>query len=151
MTDPRPTDRSRLLDDLAQTPGELTAVVRTSIGALARPGEWPLAVVVGHLLYVEQQLWQPRLAAMLTGAVPRWQRWEPDGIDWAGQYGAADPGELAARFGDARDATIERLSGLDEDGWQQRARHATFGDLDVADLMGQALRHDAEHVRQAAS
>lgn len=148
--------RAELLDDLSTTPSALPAEppVGSTVGSPAGadpPGDgWSRTVVIGHLLHVEREVWAPRLEAMLTGAVPRWDLWEPDGVDWVGRYGDADPAELRTRFRDARRHTVVRLRGLDDEQWQRRAWHATFGDLDVAGLMRQALRHDREHLRQVA-
>ena len=55
-----------------------------------------------------------------------------------------------ASFRSARGRTIATLRGLDEAGWAQSGTHETFGLLDVAGLMPEALAHDADHLEGLA-
>ncbi|MBI2762468.1 MAG: DinB family protein [Chloroflexi bacterium] len=92
-----------------------------------------------------------RLAACLSRGTleaetfPTWSWVEPGLLEGSGT--GSFEGALAV-FGDFRAATIARLDALDADGWTRRCHHATFGELDVAALMGVALVHDAEHLAQ---
>src|SRR2546430_12453630 len=55
-------------------------------GAAARCAAegWTPTIVLGHLAYVEQHVWLPRLHEMAAVDEPVWEWWEPDGVDWDG-------------------------------------------------------------------
>jgi len=105
-------------------------------------------VVLGHLAYVDQNVWLPRLHEMADRDVPAWEWWEPDGVDWSGLYGGRTYDDVADEFELARNATLAYLGGLSDIGWARRARHTVFGELAVAGLCEEILAHDMNHLEQ---
>lgn len=106
-------------------------------------GEWGPTEVVRHLIAVEEVAWLARLATLSTDEKPTWSWVEP--APWQGSPGASLD-ELLARLAGLRGETLAILTGLDEEGWSRTGIHATWGEVDVATLMGKALDHDDEHI-----
>ncbi len=139
-------DHAELVQRLGQTP----ALVRALTPA-PDPDEhegWPPQVILGHLAYVDEHVWLPRLHEMATVELPSWQWWEPSGVDWLSIYGPKSWGAAVAEFAAARAATCAYLSALPEAGWSRRARHAVFGEVAVAGLCEEILTHDHDHLAQ---
>lgn len=114
-------------------------------GARPSPAEWSPREVLLHLIAVEIEVWQPRLAALQASKFPDWPWVEPS--LWHNPEGATFAGALDV-YRRQRGVTVARLDALDDAGWARQGRHATFGVLDVAALMRIALDHDEEHLRQ---
>lgn len=114
-------------------------------GVPREAGEWSARDVTLHLAAVETGVWHVRLDALATDSFPEWPWVEPD--RWPLPEGTGFAAAVDV-FTEHRMATVGRLDGLDEAGWQRRGRHATFGVVDVAALIRIALDHDEEHLRQ---
>lgn len=139
------TDQRRdLLDRLRAIPDALATAARAASPESPAPGEWTPSDIVRHLIAVETEVWQPRLATLATDDHPRWP-WV-DSERWTGDPGATLDG-LLAMYAAARGSTMASLGALDDAGWARTGTHATFGVLDVAGLMERAVDHDEEHVR----
>jgi len=136
--------RTDLLDRLRAVPGALATAARAASPEPPAPGEWTPSDVVRHLIAVEEEVWQLRLAQLETEDHPTWPWTEPD--PWAGNPGAPLD-EVLETYARARGRTMATLDGLDDAGWARTGTHATFGVLDVADLMVRAIDHDDEHLR----
>ena len=136
--------------ELVQRLGETAALVR-GLSPSPDPADhegWSPQVILGHIAYVEEHVWLPRLRQMASVDVPLWQWWEPAGVDWLGIYGDASWPEVVEEFAAARKATCAYLAALPELGWARRARHAVFGELAVAGLCEEILTHDHDHLAQ---
>jgi hypothetical protein len=143
MTDP---DRARLVRRLATGPGSIARAARAAAAAEGirplPPGEWDARQVVGHLVATEREVFQARLEQLAAGATPHWSWVEP---------GVPDDPDVAtlevalATLADARAATLARLTGLDDAGWERSGVHATLGVLDVTRLLQVAADHDDDH------
>jgi len=142
-----PDLRTAALGRLASAPRRLGAeaarVAAAEAVSGARAGEWTPAQVLAHLVAVEQQVWQARLAMLDGDAEPVWRWTEPGPV--ADPRVATTEG-AAALFADVRTVTLDRLAALDETGWARTGVHATFGRLDVAALLIVAADHDDEHL-----
>ena len=136
-------DRTELLARLAAVPDRLSEAARAASPEPPAPGEWTPSDVVRHLIAVELEVWQPRLAQLAAEDHPRWPWVEP--APWTGEPDASLD-RLLAVYGDARRVTSATLAALDDAGWARTGTHATFGVLDVAGLMTRAIDHDDEHV-----
>jgi hypothetical protein len=143
-------ERQLLIDRLAAAPGRVRAAAEAAQRKIVPPGEWPPHVVVGHLAHVEGDVWQARLAQMQAEDNPFWEYWEPDGIDWQGLYGARPLVSLLADFDRARGATVARLEALAEADWERHGTHRRWGEVDVARLCEEILKHDENHIGQIA-
>src|SRR4029079_14156792 len=133
--------------ELLQRMGETPALARTAGDHPVAEG-WTPTVVVALLAYVARTVWLPRLHEMAARAMPVWEWWEPDGVDWWGLYGGRAYEEVVDEFELARNEVVSYLAQLPDDGWARRARHATFGELAVAGLCEEVLAHDHEHLAQ---
>ncbi|MEO8207693.1 MAG: DinB family protein [Chloroflexota bacterium] len=140
-------EQQNLRDALAALPGRVAEAAGrlTDPDEPVAPGDWSAREVVLHLAAVDQEVWQPRLDALVAEDLPRFTWAEPG--TWSGP-GAETFEGAAAVLATFRAATIERLDALDEVGWARRGIHATLGDIDVAALMRIAQDHDAEHLAQ---
>ena len=135
--------RQELLSRLRAVPVELAAAARAASPEPPAPGEWTPADIVRHLIAVEEEVWQPRLAQLEVEEHPIWPWKEPD--RWAGNPGASLDA-LLATYATERAATMATLDALDDARWARTGTHATFGVLDVAGLMTRAVDHDEEHI-----
>ena len=141
-------ERAELVERLQQS-AERARLLRATTGPVA-PDGWPPHIIVGHLVYVEQHVWQVRLREMASVDLPVWEWWEPSGVDWAGLYGHRTWDEMVEEFVTVRSGTTAYLRGLDAAGWSRKGRHDVFGEITVAALCEEILTHDHEHLRQIA-
>lgn len=133
-----------MIDDaLAAFPERLASAARTATGRVVPDGEWTPEQVVRHLVAVEIEVHQARLADLATTPDPRWDWTEPG--PWTGEPELGLDGVLE-RFTSVRAVTLATLEALDEAGWARVGHHATFGELDVAGLVRNAIDHDAAHL-----
>lgn len=135
-------DRGALLIALAGFPARLAAAstVRTPIP----PGEWGAAEVVRHLIAVEREVWQARLAQLAVEDDVQWTWIEP-GLEPGLEGAPLDA--IVARFAGVRAETVATIRALDDDEWARFGRHAIYGVLDIVGLLRIAVDHDADHLR----
>ena len=141
-------ERAELVERMRES-ATRARLLRATTGPVA-PAGWPPHIIIGHLVYVEQNVWQVRLREMAVADLPTWQWWEPTGVDWQGLYGHRTWQEMVDEFIAVRAETADYLEGLDEAGWDRRARHEVFGEITVAAMCEEILTHDHEHLRQVA-
>lgn len=107
------------------------------------PGEWGPTEVIRHLIAVEDEVWQSRLAQLAAEDDPQWGWTEPGlapGLDDA-------PLEtIRALFAAARMTTVATIRALDDAGWGRYGTHATYGILDIEGLLRIAVDHDESHL-----
>ncbi len=137
-------DRAELLAALAAFPARLADAAAAVAGRAVPDGEWTPEQVVRHLIAVEVQVHQARFADLTRERNPTWDWAEPG--PWPG-----DPdltlGQLLERFAHLRTETTAIVGSWDDAGWGRAGTHATYGTLDVAGLVRNALTHDEEHLR----
>ena len=138
-----PLTRDDLLAALSAFPGRVAAVVRGAISRPDPPGEWTTEQVVRHLVAVETDVHQARLRDLASIDEPRWTWTEPG--PWSGEPDLDLDGVLR-RLASLRGATLGMVDVLDEAGWARSGQHATFGPLDVAGVLRNAVDHDDEHL-----
>jgi hypothetical protein len=136
--------RKDLLNALAAFPDRVAAAARAAATRPVALGEWTPEQVVRHLVAVETDVHQARLRDLATVAEPRWTWTEPG--PWSGEP-ELDLDGVLQRFTDFRGETLAVVAALDEAGWARSGRHATFGRLDVAGVLRNAVDHDREHLR----
>jgi hypothetical protein len=137
--------RTELVEAFAGFPDRLGEAVRASEAdhRPVAPGEWGPVEVVRHLIAVEGQVWQARLARVAVEDDPHWS-WTEPGL--APGFDDAPVQAIVAAFATARAATVATVRALDELGWARFGTHATYGRLDVAGLLELAIDHDEEHL-----
>jgi DinB superfamily len=140
----RPPTRADLLTSLAGFPERVTAAARAATIRPVAPGEWTTEQVVRHLVAVETDVHHARLRDLATVDEPRWTWTEPG--PWSGEPDLDLDGVLR-RFASLRAETLAMVEMLDEAGWARSGQHATFGALDVAGVLRNAVDHDEEHLR----
>jgi len=141
-------ERQSLIEQLSAAPERVRQATQAAEGRSRPPGEWSVNAVIGHLARVEAVVWQARFRQVAAEDNPRWERWEPDGIDWEGEYGGRPLERLLGDFESARQESLRFLAALSEAGWQRQGTHRTFGRLDVAGLCREMLKHDEIHLGQ---
>ena len=114
------------------------------------PGEWTPATVLGHISQCDEQVWLARVNLMVNSQnsgqpEPEFVWWEPDPVATADKYKNYDLELASAEALQARTKLITYLKSLEPHQWDARATHATFGSMDVRELMFQTLSHDEEH------
>jgi len=143
---PLPVDHDGLLEAFAGFPLRLEPVVRAAAGTPVPPGAggaWGPAEVVRHLIAVEREVHQTRLAQVATEDDPHWS-WTEPGPEPGLERDPLDT--ILARFTVARAATVDSVKALDDAGWQRHGTHATYGMLDIAGLLRLAIDHDEDHL-----
>ena len=133
-----------LLATLAGFPNRLAGAARSAAARHTPDGEWTPEQIVRHLIAVETGVHQARLRDLATIPDPRWDWAEPG--PWPGEPDLGLEGVIG-RFAVLRAATLETIDALDEAGWARTGGHTTFGTLDVAGLVSNAVDHDEEHLR----
>lgn len=118
--------------------------------AKAIAGEWPPAVVIGHLVQVDEQVWLDRIEAMVAAfdaqsPAPEFAWWEPDPAATLEMYRHSTVEAVSADLIASRTKLLTRLRELSEEQWSAKGHHSTFGEIDISALLIEVLRHDEEH------
>lgn len=135
--------RAELVEAFAGFPERLAVAAGRAAGHPVPPGEWGPAEVVRHLLAVEGEVWQSRLARVAAEDDPHWP-WTEPGL--APGFDGVPPDAIMAAFVAARAATVATVRALDDAGWARHGRHATYGLLDIEGLLRLAIDHDEGHL-----
>jgi hypothetical protein len=133
--------REALVVAFSSFPSRLAAAA--TVAGPPPPGEWGATEITRHLIAVEFEVHQARLAELAVQENPRWSWMEPG--QWAGEPHAALDA-LVDIFAKLRGATCATVRALSEAGWAREGTHGTFGKLDVAGLLLEASAHDEEHL-----
>jgi len=132
-----------LVETFAEFPERLGVAARATEGRALPAGEWGPAEVTRHLIAVEDEVWQARLARVAAEDHPRWT-WTEPGL--AAGFEGSTLDEITAAFAAARALTVSTVCALDEAGWARSGTHQTYGLLDVEGLLRLAIDHDREHL-----
>jgi len=135
--------RTALVAAFAGYPDRLATSATTAADRPVQPGEWGPAEVVRHLIAVEDEVWQSRLALVAAQDDPHWG-WTEPGL--APGFADTPLEAILAAFAAARAATVETIRALDDAGWARHGIHATYGVLDIEDLLRIAVGHDESHL-----
>ena len=136
-------NRVGLVATFADFPERIGAAARAASDRPAAPGEWGAAEIVRHLIAVEDEVWQARLASAAVEDVPHWS-WTEPGL--APGFDGLPIEAVVEAFVMARATTVATVRALDEAGWARFGTHATYGRLDVEGLLARAIDHDDEHL-----
>src|SRR5688572_15099322 len=117
-----------LVETFAHFPKKLAAAARAAKDRPVTAGEWGAPEVVRHLIAVEDEVWQTRLAHLAAEDHPHWT-WTEPGL--APGFDGAPLDQVLAVFADARGETVATVRVLDDPGWARTGTHDTYGDLDV--------------------
>lgn len=138
-------ERAALVERFRAGPEQVAAVAGKAAAARGgrAPEGWSEREIVAHLVRVDREVFQVRLADLSGPSEPQWSWVEP-----GAQPGRATLATLVERFATTREATIAHLKDLDDAGWARSGVHASYGRLDVAALLGIAIDHDADHIAE---
>jgi hypothetical protein len=137
-----------LLAALAGFPARLVDAASAAADRPIPAGEWGPVEVARHLIAVELDVHQARLADLATNHDPRWDWVEPG--PWPGQPGLTLE-HLLSRFEALRAATLAIVTALDDAGWARAGTHSRLGIWDVAGLLRNAIEHDEQHLAELAA
>ena len=135
--------RTTLLEMFATFPERLREAAGVAPERPTPPGQWGPAEIVRHLIAVESEVWQSRLARVAAEDDPHWP-WTEPGL--AVGFDGASPDAVLAAFATARAVTAATVRGLDEAGWARFGTHVTYGRLDIEGLLRTANDHDESHL-----
>ena len=117
---------------------------------------WSPAIIIGHLVEVDKQVWMVRFelmrSALHDGApIPQLAWWEPDGIETALKYVDSTLDEVKASFLASREDMLNYLSQLSSSELLASAVHQIFGEITIKTMVEIILNHDREHCRTLKS
>ena len=143
---------------MAIAPGVLMAelimsadrMIQCAAKAEAIDGEWPPAVVLGHVSQVDEEVWLRRIGLMVEAQsagneAPSFVWWEPDPEATLERFRNNTVEEVGGLLMSTRTKILTTLRDLTPAQWEAIGIHATFGEISVTDLMMELLRHDEEH------
>lgn len=142
-------DRVRAALPVLREAAEAAGAMLRRLGDAARApgpeGGWTPTHVVVHLVAVDADVWLPRLRQLAAREHPVWTWTEPD-------IAVPDPAPEAAAdaFCGGREVLLAVVRAMDGEALRSTGLHAAFGELDVAGLLGEVARHDAEHLASLA-
>ena len=136
-------ERAELIEAFAGFPTGLAAAIGRASGVPIDPEEWGPAEVVRHLIAVEREVWQARLAQLAAEDDVRWIWIEP-GL--APGFDDAPLDDIVRAFAGARAETVMTIRALDDAGWARFGTHTTYGVVDIAALLRIAVDHDRDHL-----
>lgn len=134
--------RAALVEAFAGFPERLAAAARAAAERPVAPGEWSPAEVVRHLIAVEDEVWQSRLARVAVEDRPHWP-WTEPGL--APGFEGVPLDDVLSAFAAARATTAATVGALNDAGWARSGTHDTYGVLDVEGLLRVAIDHDGDH------
>ena len=145
---------SEVLDLLERTPGTLTRLLQGTSPAWHTtnegPGTWSAFDVVGHLTYVEENIWLAR--AMLIREMGENGVFAPGDPTAHTRFAGWSMEALLERFSEVRAASLDTVRGwkLSEADLQRRGRHSEFGVVTLGNLLATWAVHDLTHLTQVA-
>lgn len=139
--------RDELVATFAGFPDRFAQAAQAAETQRFAEGDWGPNEVVRHLIAVETDVHQARLADLATQDAPIWSWAEPG--PWPGEP-ELSLDALLDRFALLRAATRATLDALDAAGWARTGTHTRLGAWDVEALVRNAVDHDAEHLAAVA-
>ena len=112
--------------------------------------QWAPPVVLGHISQVDELVWLPRIQLMCQAQaagdpIPEFVWWEPNPAETIANFGGQSLQDVAAIAMSNRTMLLSAVKDLTPTQWQAKAKHDTFGEIDVSAILIQVLTHDEEH------
>ena len=112
--------------------------------------EWTPAIILGHLVDVDKEVWMARFELMREAQVsgapnPRLQWWEPDAVVTAEKYSTQSFAEARTKLLASRENMVSYLKNLSIQERAAAAQHRTFGAITIESMLQVLLDHDKEH------
>jgi len=115
------------------------------------PGQWSARQALEHLLFAEELLAEriPRLLSEDEPDLVARAVWTETPHSDEGSAATGEPAAvIAARLRRLREATVERLRGLDDSAWARAGHHPEWGRVTVLSQAAYFVRHEAAHLAQ---
>ena len=116
------------------------------------PGEWSANECVGHLIEAERRGFAGRVRAILAADRPDipadLEGWDPPEVAAARQDHRKSGVALADEFAAMRQDGVALVRSLSPGDLGRIGMHPDVGELRVADVLGEWVHHDRNHIRQ---
>lgn len=152
---PAPIPPDRIVELLAASAATVVAelaALGSEGGWRPEPGEWSANECVGHLIEAERRGFAGRIRQILAAERPddpaQLEDWDPPAVAATRRDDLRSGTELAAEFAALREEGLALARGLGPDDLERVGLHPAVGPLRVADLLGEWVHHDRNHVRQ---
>lgn len=140
------TEHAELLEQLAETPGQLRNIVRKQGVQSGSRTQWSTGAAIGYLWRAEVEVWQHRLGQLQREENPGLQAWDDSKYEWEAEFGATDILALLDAFEFRRLQTCNYLKALEDGDWARTGRPDDGSELDVAGLMRETIKQDREYL-----
>ena len=137
---------------LSRTPSVIESLLKNLsdewLHATEGENTWSPHVVIGHLVFAEEDNWIPRLRKILSGADITFKPF--DRFAQLSRYQSSSTNELLQRFADARKQSLSELHELDltADQLAMKGIHPDLGDVTLSQLLSAWTVHDLDHINQ---
>jgi hypothetical protein len=111
---------------------------------------WTPAIILGHLVEVDNEVWLSRFVLMVEAAhrakpAPQLKWWEPDPLETAEKYSAFTLAQAQQNAMVGREVLVSYLRALPLIDRLASANHSTFGEITIDSMLQVILDHDEEH------
>ncbi len=148
--------------DVALSPAALAGLLAASAATIAAemralgreaswhpaPGEWCANEVLGHILEAERRGFNGRIRTLLAEPEPNLTGWDQQAVAAARHDCDADSEALLDEFLALRADSVELVRSLAPADLDRSGTHGVVGRLTIADVAGEWVHHDRNHVRQ---
>ncbi len=112
------------------------------------PEAWSPIEILSHLRDVEQEVNQPRIAAILQEDTPFLSAEDAD--QWAEQraYRQQDGLSVLGQWTEARRETIRMVNPLNAVHWSRKGKHSLLGPTELREMVSVGLQHELLHLEQ---
>ena len=137
---------------LSRTPSVLDVLLKdlSPEWVYANEGEntWSPHIVIGHLVFAEEDNWMPRLRKILSGSDITFKAF--DRFAQLSRYQGSSTDELLQRFTAARRQSLSELHALNltKDQLELKGIHPDLGDVTLSQLLSAWTVHDLDHINQ---
>lgn len=111
---------------------------------------WTPAIILGHLVDVDQEVWLARFKLMVDAmhkaeSAPQLEWWEPDSAQTAEKYSVFSLTQIQQDLMASREGIVSYLRALPSIDRLATADHRTFGKITIESMLQIILDHDEEH------
>jgi hypothetical protein len=140
--------RALLAASLATVEAEVSAMPADVARWRPAPGEWCANEVVGHLIEAERRGFAGRIRTIVASDRPRLEPWDQPAVAAARRDCERIGMEVVAELRALRTESLALVSRLRPADLERVGIHPEVGELSVADLLGEWVHHDRNHVKQ---
>jgi hypothetical protein len=112
------------------------------------PDEWCATEVVGHVIEADKRGFGGRIARMLDQDGVVEHGWDQVAVARERRDATRPVADVIAEFRQGREAALEVVARIGPADLPRRAQHDRVGEVTIADLLGEWVYHDRNHLRQ---